>query len=63
MIGDRCHISTGALINGGVKIGDDSFLGSGVSAIIYKPSHMAISAARVMGWPLDERCDDLLKLV
>ena len=28
-IGDFCHISTGALVNGGVTIGAGSFIGSG----------------------------------
>jgi acetyltransferase-like isoleucine patch superfamily enzyme len=27
-IGDHCHISTGAIVNGGVKIGKCSFYGS-----------------------------------
>ncbi len=28
VIEDHCHISTGAIVNGGVKIGKGSFLGS-----------------------------------
>ena len=29
MVGDHCHISTGAILNGGVTIGVGSFIGSG----------------------------------
>ena len=29
VIGDHCHISTGVLVNGGTKIGSESFVGSG----------------------------------
>ena len=55
MISDYCHISTGALVNGGVKVGSASFVGSGavLREGISLPSHTVISAGkRVMGWPL-----------
>jgi len=29
-IGDHCHISTGAILNGDVRVGSGSFVGSGV---------------------------------
>ena len=54
MISDYCHISTGALVNGGVKIGTASFVGSGavLREGIRLPPHTVIGAGkRVMGWP------------
>jgi acetyltransferase-like isoleucine patch superfamily enzyme len=29
VVGDFCHIATGAIINGGVEVGSESFIGSG----------------------------------
>jgi acetyltransferase-like isoleucine patch superfamily enzyme len=57
-IGDHCHISTGALVNGGVRVGSGSFIGSG--AVIREglefPDRTVIGAGkRVMGWPLRDQ--------
>ena len=30
IVGDHCHIATGAILNGGVVVGSGSFIGSGV---------------------------------
>jgi len=55
VIGDFCHISTGALVNGAVTIGGASFVGSGsvLREGLSLPPHTVISAGkRVMGWPM-----------
>ena len=52
MIGDYCHVSTGAIVNGGVKIGASSFIGSGAvlrEGIDLPPKTVISAGKRVMG--------------
>ena len=49
-----CHISTGALINGGVTIGQGSFVGAVHirESLVIPPGSVISAGKRVMGWPL-----------